>query len=326
MVNLPKNIDYWTIGTITDILHEGYYETNTLEFKENLSKENERIARTCCSFSNTNGGIIIFGVSDDREKNAQDRIVGLNRSDDNIVMISNQIKNIIPEIPLENIHFSSSPIQLQNDKDIILLKIAPSNYLHQFDDKFYKRLQGNNEPMPYDEIKTKFIENRKNRRFIILLQQELGMIMNKFDFLTKNKNSPLILLFNVIGLIEDDSTRFFLYNQSFMYKIEVQECLTRLIEVISKLRQNEEYYLSRKPFVNDSTFKKFLKINKFKSTEELSLKDILQWSTEGKDHIAELENLMNFKIIKALNRTEYATELKKRKNLHNTSKNLSKKK
>ena len=33
MVNLPKNIDDWTIGTITDILHEGYFETNTLEFK-----------------------------------------------------------------------------------------------------------------------------------------------------------------------------------------------------------------------------------------------------------------------------------------------------
>src|SRR5574337_1282089 len=110
MVTLPKNIDEWTIGTITDILHSGQYETDVIEFKEDIMSENERIARTCCAFTNTNGGLMIFGISDDRSKPSLQRITGLNRSEDNITKITSQIKNITPQIELQNIVFSKHPI------------------------------------------------------------------------------------------------------------------------------------------------------------------------------------------------------------------------
>ena len=39
-------------------------EGKTLEFRQELSKSPERLARTVCAFANTAGGDILFGIAD----------------------------------------------------------------------------------------------------------------------------------------------------------------------------------------------------------------------------------------------------------------------
>jgi len=132
-ITLPKDIDDWDLGTITNILQSGYYEDDTLEFKETISGDNERVSRTSCAFANTSGGILVFGILDDREKPPLDRIIGLDKSTDNVLGISHQLHNIYPQIPSQNIIFGKQPIDLGNNKELVLIKIIKSNILHSFD-------------------------------------------------------------------------------------------------------------------------------------------------------------------------------------------------
>lgn len=43
-MKISDDINEWDIGTITSILHSGNYESDILEFKEDVSSNNERIA------------------------------------------------------------------------------------------------------------------------------------------------------------------------------------------------------------------------------------------------------------------------------------------
>ena len=68
MVKILENVEDWTLGLITDLVTEGYNESEILELKKDLDFENQRIGRTVCAFSNTLGGTIVFGVDNDKTK------------------------------------------------------------------------------------------------------------------------------------------------------------------------------------------------------------------------------------------------------------------
>jgi predicted HTH transcriptional regulator len=192
---MPENIDEWDLGIITNILQAGYYEDDTLEFKEKIAGENEKISRTSCAFANTSGGVIIFGISNDRTKPPLSRIIGLDKSTDNVLSITHQLHNIYPQIPSQNIHFGKQPIDLGGNKELILVRIIKSNILHSFENKFYRRLHGENNFIPYDEIKTKFIESRRNHRAFLLVSNELTLIQDSLNtvFGCKNDSDNLIV-------------------------------------------------------------------------------------------------------------------------------------
>jgi len=87
--------------TLKELINNG--ESKRVEFKEQLPK-NESIVKTIISFSNTSGGKLIIGVTDNRE------IVGV--SEDNIFELQDRITslifdrcypNILPEIYTQNI-------------------------------------------------------------------------------------------------------------------------------------------------------------------------------------------------------------------------------
>jgi len=288
LASLPEEIDDWTVGTITDLLNEGYYETENMEFKENIGSDNDRIARTVCSFTNTKGGIMIFGILDDREKNAFERLVGLEKSQDNITKISNQIKNIVPEIPMESIFFTKKPIELPNGREIVLLKITASNFLHQFDDKFYKRLPGRNQPMPYDEIKTKFIEKRKNRRALSSFFRELSITKRILLELNKGKDNDFPALLSEIDNISDDKLFNFINTQGYLYDEDTFFALEELLEIINKLRMIEGSYQ------HFSEMEEKFRIECLKSvaantTEQYAANIANYFSKIGMEHISKLE-------------------------------------
>lgn len=295
MVNLPENVDDWTIGTIMDILHEGYYETDILEFKEGLSTDNQRIARTSCAFTNTNGGYIIIGIDNDRTKNPINRILGVSKSEDNVVKVSDQIKNIIPEIPLEKIKFKKSPIPLHNGNEIIIIRVEKSDSLHQFEDKFYKRIQGKNDPMPYDEIKNRFIINKRINSALHILAMDL---QNLREVLTLQTNiDPMIISthMNFLELLEDDGIKFFLYNQSYLHNSEIQNKVMRLLTNISQLHAIRVYYHEIMSSNSEESRNRIAQKDNVKTFEESVAKDIKKFADRGIERINEIKELLNLK-------------------------------
>lgn len=180
MVDIPEDIQTWTLGLITDILHEGYNESEILEFKQDLDSENERIGKTACAFSNTIGGVIVFGIDKDKSKSLQSRIIGLTDTDQLKRKIVDQIKNIEPNIPLDTIEIKNNNIKTTIEgRILIILKIKPSSLApHQYNHIFYKRLSDGNEPMDVNETKSSFINSEKNKWDLEMLQSEGGMMLD----------------------------------------------------------------------------------------------------------------------------------------------------
>ena len=295
-MEIPDDINKWDIGTITNILYSGNYESDILEFKEDVSNHNERIARTCCAFANTKGGVLVFGVSDDRNKSTFERIIGLGKSQDNITLITNQLINIHPQISSENIIFANSPIILENGRELIMLKILPSKHLHQFDDKFYKRFQGKNDLMPYDQIKETFIENRKNKTTLYLLLRELA---NTKHYLNKimdlNDDFHVLAIIDLCNAIDTEALSNFMFNQSYLYNIKIQKGLVELAEVIRKLKGIEDAYKTFCELKGEYRTKN-LEDMKVKTPEGFVIKTAHYFCEIGLEHIKTIEKEIGEKI------------------------------
>src|SRR5260370_37348004 len=67
MKMIPKSLTEWSIPIITDLLIQGYYETEFFDFKEMLSHsknepEKTRLYKSCCAFANSAGGFLVFWI------------------------------------------------------------------------------------------------------------------------------------------------------------------------------------------------------------------------------------------------------------------------
>ena len=280
MVNIPKHVDEWTIGVITDLLHQGYDESQTLEFKKSVNQESDRIAKTVCAFANTNGGFLIFGIDADRQKNYHERIVGVQNTDQLKRQIIDKINNLQPHIPSGFLQFKKNNIHLPNDNVIVILQVLRSIMgPHQYEYKFYKRLPDGNESMNADEIKDLVINLQKNSSLFNLMVNELGAVKANYEraknLLSKNRLQPAI---TQCELTSTDSIQHFLYHQSYLYPVKLQNLIQDVIAIAQKLSYDVgRVYEDGEGVVdeNNSEFKEFLRKNNAKSLEEL-IKNIVQ--------------------------------------------------
>jgi len=122
---------------IIHIINKG--ENECVEFKTSFGKE---VIESIVAFSNTKGGKVIVGVSDNK------KIAGINVSDESIQNWLNQIKQstepqVIPEI---------TPLLINNKNvvvfDVIEYPIKPVS----FKNKFFKRVANSNHLMSINEI------------------------------------------------------------------------------------------------------------------------------------------------------------------------------
>lgn len=131
-----------------EILEKG--EGFRIEFKRKVSSP-EKIAKEMIAFANTEGGIIFFGVDDDRS------VVGVESEKGEIGLIEDVGKNncyppIEPEIEIFN----------YKNKDVIIAYISESNYkphfLYECDEKLsrnskvYVRVNDKSVPASYEVI------------------------------------------------------------------------------------------------------------------------------------------------------------------------------
>ncbi len=85
-MDIPPNVNGWTLELIEKLVAQGYLETDFYDFKAELrSKEvghNRRLTATACAFANTKGGFIVFGVKDLANGKMTGRIEGIEADSD----------------------------------------------------------------------------------------------------------------------------------------------------------------------------------------------------------------------------------------------------
>jgi ATP-dependent DNA helicase RecG len=133
---------------IKDLIKEG--ESETVEFKPSLS-QTDKIMESISAFSNTNGGIIVIGVSDKGE------VLGIDIGKKTIESLANRIKQntdpiIYPSISVENVE----------GKNIIVIEVKESKSKPVFTvDKVYKRVGKSNQRVSSDELRKMALEGKK---------------------------------------------------------------------------------------------------------------------------------------------------------------------
>ncbi len=110
-------------------------ESQSLEFK---LKPDEDLGKTICSFANTNGGIILIGISDDKE------IMGCSgKQEQRIANTAHSCKSsVYPEIRESNL----------NGKNIFMINVKKSSQIHSFKNIAYKRVGSHNKPLSPEEV------------------------------------------------------------------------------------------------------------------------------------------------------------------------------
>ncbi|AKM82542.1 TPA: hypothetical protein DD449_01620 [Candidatus Berkelbacteria bacterium] len=73
---LLKPINSFTFQDVSDFCSEGYLENVQLDYKKDFSPKG--VAKHFASFSNTRGGLIIFGVEEDEKTGKPTKWDGLN--------------------------------------------------------------------------------------------------------------------------------------------------------------------------------------------------------------------------------------------------------
>jgi len=184
---IPKSLDEWTVPVITDLLTKGYTETEDFDFKEMLpdrrnDEDKERLTKSCCAFADSNGGFLVFGISDNKTLPVNDRLVGIPRNPGTEFLVN---FGIYPQQKcFPGVHWipRNPPIQLDNGNEIHIIYIPKSwNAPHAFLYSrrgctgwgFVKRTNTGNQDMSYEEIRMAFLQYYEKRLKLQLLQAEL---------------------------------------------------------------------------------------------------------------------------------------------------------
>lgn len=146
-------------------------ETETFEFKEHFSDDT---VETLVAFSNTRGGKIIVGVTDDG------KIIGDSYAKESLQVFINEIKQKTDGKIIPNAEFI-------NYEGKILLIFSISEYPSKpisFKGKYYKRVRGANHLMTTDEVVNEYLRAR-NKSWDMFMAEEVSLVDLDFSKITK---------------------------------------------------------------------------------------------------------------------------------------------
>ncbi len=161
---IPKKLENITFDDLIFLLENKVRENKTLEYKRDLpgNKDSEKIKylTEICALANTEGGDLIFGITD--EKGTPKDLAGLDidNPDSEILRLENLIRmGLEPRISHSEIITIPSH---ENNTVYILIRIgkswnAPHMVSHQNQGKFYKRNSAGKYPMDVSELRSAFV-------------------------------------------------------------------------------------------------------------------------------------------------------------------------
>jgi len=154
-----------SLDEIQKFIEEGEVENEYLECKQSDSAHlgsglKKQLARTMSAFANNKGGIILIGVQTDKagEVDRLTQIVPIG----SVKKLAKEIKTILPLVCEPPVRFVVKTIKEKESdkKGIVGIYIYPTSsdpVRATTEKKFYLRIGGNDQPMPYETIKRMFL-------------------------------------------------------------------------------------------------------------------------------------------------------------------------
>lgn len=163
-----NDIDLITLESLQQLVSLAIKESKTLEFKQSIMLEKDEHKKEflydISSFANTEGGTIIYGISENRESGCLKELIGLEGNIDQLILKVEGILRDGIDPRLEPIKVKT--VQLQNGNHVLILKIQKSKYLpHQVvfgkANKFYYRNNSGKSIMNTAEIRNAILNSEK---------------------------------------------------------------------------------------------------------------------------------------------------------------------
>ncbi|MCK4268920.1 MAG: putative DNA binding domain-containing protein, partial [Methanogenium sp.] len=118
-------------------------ESRQVEYKES---DNKGMYKTLSAFSNTDGGVVLVGVADDKT------VVGFDCSNENIKQMTDTIVNKL------QIHPVITPLII-NDKEILKIEIFKCSCPVSYEGRYYSRVGNTTRKMLDEELKNYFLRS-----------------------------------------------------------------------------------------------------------------------------------------------------------------------
>ncbi len=139
-----------------------------------------RLKKSCAAFANSEGGFLIFGVSDDREASPEARLVGVDPTLDFFEHFGSFPAACVPSVTWVP---RSAPISLRTDRVLHVIHIPKSwrgpHWVRQDPGgpvTFAKRTNSGVEAMSYDEVRVSFTQTQEQISRLNMLRIELELI------------------------------------------------------------------------------------------------------------------------------------------------------
>lgn len=179
----PKNLEDWDNSTIDSLVDSKYLESDTLDFKEDVSE----LEKDICGFANSAGGFIVFGI---RGKDRAEEKKPLSDEHKIINQLTGKVALIDPTPK-----FEEPKIIKEEDKFYLVLKIADIPHLKPFNVKnsgsFYIRFNGSTQPASRTVILNLFSVSINRRQRLIMLENAIEMLTKELS--VRNQNGSLRL-------------------------------------------------------------------------------------------------------------------------------------
>ncbi|OGS98202.1 MAG: hypothetical protein A3F73_05120 [Gallionellales bacterium RIFCSPLOWO2_12_FULL_59_22] len=129
-------------------------ESRTLEFKRVSGKMVGKALETLCAFANTEGGILVLGIADEKQEKGSARFYG---TQENPEALDDLIRKVRTQFhpPIEAIRFVRLPCALRDGSAgyLVLIQVSKSDKVHSIvDDGTWTRLDAGNREMRAEEI------------------------------------------------------------------------------------------------------------------------------------------------------------------------------
>jgi predicted HTH transcriptional regulator len=178
---VPRTLVDWSVSTVIELLSTGMFETDRFDYKQSLPPPQDnggkdRLRRTCCAFANSDGGFLVFGISDDRTAASENRLIGCDSYLDFPQQCGNYPGTCYPAIEWS---FLNPPLTLASGNVLHVIAIPKSwKAPHATGDRdagwrFAKRTNQGDEGMTIEEVRSAFLGLYEKRLKLQLLQAEL---------------------------------------------------------------------------------------------------------------------------------------------------------
>lgn len=189
MTHVPRTLEEWNLEAVQRLVDLQLSENDQFDIKYSFegSHFSARLRSAVCSFANSRGGFLVFGVGE--RGNLRERITGLPRSREYVKLIQDQLIGVEPSV---FITVKDPPIEIDSERVIVVVHVPQGRRGPHWDvdeKKFWRRGHGTRVEMTHEEVRMAFIDHAERVGRMRLLYLSLIDNWIRMDNIVKSGGS-----------------------------------------------------------------------------------------------------------------------------------------